>query len=81
MRSDQCLAFGLALITTLVALPLAAATPATRASDTPPEPLSLAWCLERAQVANPQIAVAEAMAEATAHRVRAVGALDDPRFT
>ena len=80
MRSGQCFAFGLALITTLVAQP-AGAAPATRASDTPPEPLSLAWCLERARVANPQIVVDEATAEARAQRVRAVGALDDPRFT
>ena len=47
----------------------------------PPSPLSLAWCLERAQSANPQIAVLRATHEASTERTGTVGAFDDPRFS
>ncbi len=46
-----------------------------------PDPLPLNWCLERAQEANPSIAVDEAAAAAAANRVSSAGALEDPRFS
>jgi len=46
-----------------------------------PDPLPLAWCLERAQQSNPAIAADEAGAAAAAHRVAPAGALEDPRLT
>jgi cobalt-zinc-cadmium efflux system outer membrane protein len=50
-------------------------------ADAPlPQELTLAWCLERAVDANPTLARARALAEASAHRAGAAGALDDPRF-
>ena len=45
-----------------------------------PEPLPLAWCLERAAEANPDLERAAAAAEAARHRVKPAGALDDPRL-
>ncbi|MFQ5416269.1 MAG: TolC family protein, partial [Myxococcota bacterium] len=48
--------------------------------ETPPDPLSLAWCLERAQVTNPDLDVARAAAQAAQARVYPAGALPDPRF-
>jgi outer membrane protein TolC len=44
-----------------------------------PDPLRLDWCLERAEAANPEIAVDAAAAEAAERRVIPAGALDDPR--
>lgn len=46
-----------------------------------PDPLPLAWCLERAAQANPDIERAAAAAEAAGHRVGPAGALDDPRLS
>lgn len=45
----------------------------------PPRPLPLAWCLERASAANPEIASDVAAAEAARERVGHAGSLDDPR--
>jgi outer membrane protein TolC len=53
---------------------------AATGSETIPEPLSLDWCLERAQVANPDLDVARRVAEAAEARVYPAGALPDPRF-
>ena len=49
-------------------------------AQTPPDPLPLAWCLERAAAANPGLDVARTGAEAAAARVYPAGALPDPRF-
>lgn len=46
----------------------------------PPDPLPLAWCLERAQVTNPDLDVARMTTEAAEARVYPAGALPDPRF-
>ncbi len=63
---------------------LAASLPLLGAADppaaTPPDPLPLGWCLERAQVTNPDLDVARAVAEAAEARVYPAGALPDPRF-
>ncbi|MBW2313827.1 MAG: TolC family protein [Deltaproteobacteria bacterium] len=48
--------------------------------ETLPDPLSLAWCLERAEVTNPDLDVARSTAEAAEARVYPAGALPDPRF-
>jgi outer membrane protein TolC len=45
-----------------------------------PEPLPLAWCLERAADASPALAAETHAAEAARARVRPAGALEDPRF-
>ena len=45
----------------------------------PPDPLSLAWCLQRAEAANPDLEVARTLAEAANQRVYPAGALPDPR--
>ena len=49
-------------------------------SQSMPSPLTLEWCLERAQEANPSLAARIASAEAAFHRIRPAGALDDPRL-
>lgn len=59
-------------------LALLGATPTS--SGTPPDPLSLAWCLERAEITNPDLDVARASAQAADARVYPAGALPDPRF-
>jgi outer membrane protein TolC len=46
-----------------------------------PEPLTLLWCLERAQQANPTLEGDEALAAAASHRVGPSGSLEDPRFS
>lgn len=46
----------------------------------PPEPLPLAWCLERAEAHNATLAMDQALAEAAAQRIRPAGSLDDPRL-
>jgi cobalt-zinc-cadmium efflux system outer membrane protein len=48
--------------------------------EAPPEPLPLAWCLERARAANPMLDSARASLEAAEQRVYPAGALPDPRF-
>ena len=48
--------------------------------DALPEPLALAWCLERADRANPEIEVAAALAGAANARILPAGRVDDPRF-
>lgn len=54
--------------------------PAVEAAAEPPTPLPLAWCVERAAGANPELAADEAAAEAARQRIVPAGALDDPRF-
>lgn len=56
-------------------------TPAAeqQAPLTPPDPLTLEWCLERAAEANPHIAMDVASAAAAGERIVPAGALDDPR--
>lgn len=47
----------------------------------PPTPLSLEWCLERAAQANPAIAEDSAAWDAAQERIHFAGALDDPRIS
>lgn len=49
-------------------------------AEPPPDPLPLAWCLDRAEDANPDLEVARMNVEAAEHRVYPAGALPDPRF-
>lgn len=49
-------------------------------ANRPPDPLSLEWCLERAQLINPALEVARTAVEAAEARVYPAGALPDPRF-
>ena len=44
-----------------------------------PEPVTLAWCLERAREANPDLERAAAIASAARQRITPAGALEDPR--
>lgn len=72
------------LLTKSSVLLLLVASPGT-AEDRPsptaiPEPLPLAWCLERARQANPALARAAAVSSAASHRVGPAGALEDPRL-
>jgi cobalt-zinc-cadmium efflux system outer membrane protein len=53
---------------------------ASSAPELPPDPLTLAWCLERAEATNPDLDVARATTEAAESRVYPAGALPDPRF-
>ena len=46
-----------------------------------PDPLTLAWCLERAREASPRLQEAAASAAAAGHRVGSAGSLEDPRFS
>jgi outer membrane protein TolC len=55
-------------------------SPASEAQAEPPSPLSLDWCLERAQAANPDLDIARTSAEAAEARVYPAGSLPDPRF-
>lgn len=64
----------------LAAVPLAAAQSAALALPPAPEPLSLAWCLDRAAIANPETAELKAVAEAAEDRIVPAGALEDPEF-
>ena len=61
-----------------VGLALIAASSAP--AETPPDPLTLAWCLDRAEVTNPDLDVARTSVEAAEERVYPAGALPDPRF-
>ncbi|MEO2167161.1 MAG: TolC family protein, partial [bacterium] len=45
-----------------------------------PEPVTLAWCLERARDVNPSLERAAAIASEARHRIVPAGALDDPRI-
>ena len=49
--------------------------------ERPPAPLPLAWCLERAERANPEIAADAAAADASYQRITPAGALEDPRVS
>lgn len=66
----------------LLGLGLALAFPgaSSAASEAPPQPLPLAWCLERAEGMSPELAIARAEVEAADERVYPAGALPDPRF-
>lgn len=46
----------------------------------PPAPLTLEWCLERAAQANPEIAEESAAWDAAKERILPAGALEDPRI-
>ena len=50
-------------------------------AEDPPNPLTLAWCLERAARVNPELAMDAADAEAAAWRVGSAGTLEDPRLS
>ncbi len=68
----------LAIVLILLTSPFAA-----WAEDLPleiPDPLPLAWCLERAARANPRIAMDVASVAAAVERIVPAGALDDPRI-
>jgi outer membrane protein TolC len=45
-----------------------------------PEPVTLAWCLQRARQANPGLERVAAIASAARQRIAPAGALEDPRF-
>lgn len=45
-----------------------------------PSPLPLSWCLARAALQNPSIALDQAQRDAARERIEPAGALDDPRF-
>jgi len=55
-------------------------SPASEAQAELPSPLPLAWCLERAQAANPDLDIARTSADAAEARVYPAGSLPDPRF-
>ena len=48
-------------------------------AQTPPDPLPLAWCLERAEAANPDLDLVRTAAAAASERIYPAGALPDPR--
>jgi cobalt-zinc-cadmium efflux system outer membrane protein len=73
--------FALLSLLALAFPPPAPAEDAGSAPVAPPAPLDLAWCLERAARANPEIAAEAAGAEAARQRIVPAGALDDPRFS
>jgi cobalt-zinc-cadmium efflux system outer membrane protein len=70
--------------TRLLALVFLVSTPALADdAQTPslaPDPLPLAWCLERAERSNPALAAEASAADAARHRIASAGALEDPRF-
>jgi outer membrane protein TolC len=47
-------------------------------AEPPPSPLPLYWCLDRAALENPSIALDEALRDAARERVTPAGALEDP---
>ena len=49
-------------------------------AETPPAPLGLDWCLERARAWNPSLAAEAAASEAARMRIGPAGALEDPRL-
>ena len=67
-----------------VVLLILVATPFAASANAPsldiPEPITLAWCLERARLANPNLERATAIAAAARQRIVPAGALDDPRL-
>ncbi len=65
---------------TLLGASLALLGASSSSVETPPDPLPLVWCLERAQATNPDLDVARMAAEAADARVYPAGALPDPRF-
>lgn len=77
--STRCIA-AVASLALLAAWSAAAEPPSERLSETLPEPLTLAWCLERAEAASPDLDIARTSAEAAGERVYPAGALPDPRF-
>ncbi len=54
---------------------------ATDVAESIPDPLTLAWCVERAQARNPSIEIEKAGLDAARHRITPAGALDDPRLS
>ncbi|MBW2373443.1 MAG: TolC family protein [Deltaproteobacteria bacterium] len=68
------------LLAGLVLVVLGAAEAAAQEAIVPPSPLPLGWCLERAALANPEVASDAAAADAARERVAPAGALPDPRF-
>jgi len=65
----------------LVLAPLAGGSTGAPAAVHPPDPLTLAWCQERAGQSNPALAAEAHGAAAARERVRPAGALEDPRFS
>jgi outer membrane protein TolC len=72
---------GATLAWPLVALLSVAAARAETLDEDPPDPLTLAWCLERAARVNPELAMDAADAEAATWRVESAGTLEDPRLS
>ena len=72
------------MVTVAAALLLSMATPFIASANVPspeiPEPVTLAWCLERARQANPNLERVAAIASAARQRIVPAGALEDPRF-
>jgi len=59
---------------------LSSSEAAAQQEVSPPTPLTLEWCLERAAKANPEIAEESAAWDAAKERIIPAGALDDPRI-
>ena len=75
-------AWAMLVLASLLALaPQAAGSARTAEAPSLPNPLSLAWCLERAAQENPALAAESHAAEAAHARVGPAGALEDPRFS
>jgi outer membrane protein TolC len=68
------------LLACVVTSCVAALLPVDAGAETPPTPLPLDWCLERAAEANPRIAIDRETHLAATQRIDPAGALDDPRF-
>ena len=72
------MAIASAAILSSIASPFIAS--ATAPSPEVPAPVTLAWCLERAREANPNLERVAAIASAARQRIVPAGALEDPRF-
>jgi cobalt-zinc-cadmium efflux system outer membrane protein len=74
-KSVSAASFGATCLTLLLS-----AAMSSGAEVAVPAPLGLAWCLERAREANPELTRVAAMASVERHRVDHVGTFEDPRF-
>jgi len=77
--------FGSKMAIVAAALSVSMASPFIAVANVPspevPEPVTLAWCLERARQANPHLERVAAIASAARQRIAPAGALEDPRFS
>ena len=77
-RFASTMAIAVAAILSSIALPFDAS--ASAPSPEVPKPVTLAWCLDRAREANPDLERVVAIASAARQRIVPAGALEDPRF-